>query len=43
VTKVRVTNGLYYKHITIINDPSKVLRMLLVSDAKTLSITYNSN
>jgi hypothetical protein len=29
------THGLYYKHITIVNDASRVIRMMIVSDATT--------
>ncbi len=33
--------GLYYKHITIINDAASVIRMTIVSDATTWSVTYD--
>jgi len=34
-----VTCGLYNKHITIVNDASGVIRMAIVSDATTWSLT----
>jgi hypothetical protein len=34
------TCGLYYKNITIINETSKVVRVMIVSDAQGCGITY---
>ncbi len=34
---------LYHKHIAIINDASKVVRMTIISDAPTWSITDDCN
>ncbi len=34
-------SGLYYKHITIVNDASRVTRMTNVSDGTSWSINYN--
>jgi hypothetical protein len=36
-------SGLYYKHITIVNEAFRVIRMTIVSDAATWSITNNRN
>jgi hypothetical protein len=36
-------SGLYYKHITIVNDASRVVIMMIVSDATAWSITYDCN
>ncbi len=36
-------SGLYYKHITIVNDASRVIRMAVKSDATTWSVAYNYN
>ncbi len=38
-----ITGGLYYKHTTIVNDASRVIRMTIVSDATILSVTYDRN
>jgi hypothetical protein len=35
--------GLYYKNITIVNDASRVVIMMIVSDITTWSIPYNCN
>jgi hypothetical protein len=35
--------GLYHKHITIIKDSSRVVRMMIVSDAMSWSNTYDCN
>jgi hypothetical protein len=32
--------GLYYKNITIVNDTSRVVRMMIISDAPSCGITY---
>jgi hypothetical protein len=32
---------LYYKNITIINDTSRVIKMMIVSDAVSCGITYD--
>jgi hypothetical protein len=37
------SSGLYYKHITIVNDAARVIRITIVSDATTWSITYDRN
>jgi hypothetical protein len=37
---VIANNGLYYKNITIVNDTSRVIRMMIASDTTTWSITY---
>ncbi len=36
-------SDLYYKHITIVNDASRVIRMAVISDATTWSVAYNYN
>jgi hypothetical protein len=33
-------SGLYYKNITIVNDPSRVIKNTIVSDATTSRVTY---
>jgi len=38
-----LTCGLYYTHIRIINDASTVVRMTIISEATTWSITYDCN
>ncbi len=35
--------GLHYKHITVVNDASRVIRMTRVSDATAWSVTYDRN
>jgi hypothetical protein len=37
------TSDLYYKHITIINDAYRVIRIIIISDVTTWSITYDHN
>jgi hypothetical protein len=38
-----LTCSLYYKHIMFLNYASRVVRMMIVSDATTSSITYDCN
>ncbi len=38
-----LTHGLYYKHISIVNNVSWIIRVLTVSDATTWSITNDHN
>ncbi len=40
---VTESRGLYHKHITIIKDSSRVVRVTIVSDAMSWSITYDCN
>jgi hypothetical protein len=40
---IDMTNGLYYGHITIVSDTSRIVRMTIVSDATTWSITYDGH
>jgi hypothetical protein len=37
------TCGLYYKHIAIVNDASRVNRIMMLSDTTTWSVTYDHN
>jgi hypothetical protein len=41
--QVHSTCDLYYKHFTIVNDASRVIRMTIVSDSTTWSIDDNHN
>jgi hypothetical protein len=40
VSLLSLTSGFYYKDITIINSTSRVVRMTIISDTTTWSITY---
>ncbi len=37
---LRTICSLYFKQVTIANDPSRVIRMMIVSDASAWSVTY---
>jgi hypothetical protein len=39
----KLTSGLYYKHITIVNDAARAIRMMIVRDATTWSVIYDRN
>jgi hypothetical protein len=36
-----VASGLYYKHLMIVNDNSRVVRMSIISDAPSCGVTYD--
>ncbi len=42
-TKKVQGSGLYYRNITNVNDTFSVIRMTIISDATTWSITYDHN